>query len=175
MIDLSAIENGVYAWCSTELQDTQFIFENQNAPIPEGSFGSINVVSVSKIGIDGKHYDYSPDTDKFTESIEGPREVLVSVNIFGAEAFNRCAQLQASTRKTSSSIVFYQNGISFVDFTAIRDLTEVISGEWEPRAQFDITFYVNSSYNGLIDRIDSAQIDGKYNDKQKQIIVESED
>ncbi len=158
MIDLSAIENGVYAWCTDQIGGTTFIFEDQNAPIPDGSFATIKVVSVAKIAHDSMVYEYQQDNDKFKESVEGVRSALVSVNFYRDSAFNKAAQLHASLQKTNVTDLLWNNGLSFVQVSDIRDMDEIISAEWEQRAQFDITFYVNSGYNELIDRIDKVNV-----------------
>lgn len=153
MINRTNIENGLYDWASTVIGGIQWIFQKQNAPVPQNPFGTIYVTGINTIGEDIVRYEYNSGPDNLTEFVEGPRYLRVDFNIYGTGAFDYLNQFRASVTQTESNIQLMNLGLAFIDSSEINDLTEVISSTWNERAQIEMRFYVSAQYSSEIVRI----------------------
>lgn len=160
MIVRQNIENGLYDWASTVINNIQWIFVKQNAPVPQNPFGTIYVTGINTLGQDVVRYEYDSGTDNLNEFVEGPRLIRADFNIFGNGAFDLMSQLRASVAQTEFNIQLMNFGLAFIESSEINDLTEIISSTWNERAQIELRFYVTSQYSAPIVRIAEVNIAG---------------
>ena len=156
----------VYNWCVNELADVQWSFEEQNSPNfklssnPNG-IGKIKLLSVGAAR--GRlDFDYEAGTDDFKESYNAMKILTFSINIFGDESFFQCDRLKSSAVFSENWELFSRNKIGFIDTTGTRDITALISAQFEPRAQFDIRFYTTIEYTKRVDRMVKFRLMGDY-------------
>jgi hypothetical protein len=172
VIDTAVIEQGLYEWTTAVINDIPWWMEHQNLPINIVSFGTIRVDSIGTIGEDILNYEYNVIGDNLTESVEGPRELRVDVNIFGPGAINKLTQLRASVTQTVYNSQLMLSKLAFIESSEVRNLDEVISSKWVERAQIDLKFYITSSYSSILDRVAHVEVQGEIEDKPTTIIIE---
>lgn len=161
--------NIMYNWAATEIPIALWIFADQNeAPFdlannPDG-IGVIKLLSSKDYGRGYDELTYNVGTDNFDEEILTPREFVFSFNIYGPNSFDFADQLQASIYRKSVANLFNTYGVGYISQTQVRDLTSLVSAKFEQRAQFDITFNVETSYTKAIDRMVQISVKGDIDD-----------
>lgn len=129
-----------------------------DAPRPTGAFAAIDFVSDFNLGWEQRDLVDEGDED-LTETISGQREVMMSVNFFNTGARDNARKARTGFVKTSILQLFNAAKVGLVRRSDVRDLTEIVRGTWEPRAQFDLFLNVVGSDSEIIAAILSADIE----------------
>lgn len=159
----------IYDWCKSELPSKTWRVANENSvfslkEFPEG-IGIINLTSVSNDARGWITNEYNGANDNFDSRYTGVKLLNFSLNIYGKNSYEKAEQLKNSVFFDVNHNIFNTNGITYVSSSSIRNLTNVISGEYESRAQFDIAFYIHIEYTKQIQRIDEVNINGNIDNK----------
>lgn len=120
---------------------------NQNAPTgKEGQdFATVLVTYIAPTGQDDLRRENVPASTDVSETVEGQRELLASVNFYRDGAFTKASRLPALL-STSRAIERMQVlGLGLVGTSQPRNLTAVVNTKWEERGQIDLTFHVIDS------------------------------
>ena len=159
----------VYDWASSEIPDVQWAFAEQNSmpfdlnTYPNG-IGIIKLISIKNNGRGFVESTYNSNDDKFDLEYDSDKELMYSINLYGNNAFLKAEQLRNSVYFPNVNDLFVKNQLGFVMTSEHRNLTDMISAQWEPRSQFDIIFYYNVNYNKQIDRIAEVNVKGNIDD-----------
>lgn len=161
--------DAIYNWCSTELasvrwqiayiNDAPFDLKNNPAGI-----GVINLIYTQDVGQDISVLTYNPQGDDFTQTIDKPKYCTFSINIYGNDSYNIAERLRTSVFFESVNNAFVSAGLGYISSSDVKNLTQLVSTNYEKRAQFDITFYVNFEYNKNIERMVEVRVRGDFDE-----------
>ncbi len=151
---ITEIETALYDWIYGELGITT-IFAYPSAPRPTTSYALINVYSFTELGTEETKSTLL--IDKSADVVRSiPKDVVISINIFYAGAFQYANTLTNSIDKVTVKEALYTAGLGYLKHTTVTKIPDVINKTWEERAQFDITFMVRSS-TGADENIETIQ------------------
>lgn len=85
------------------------------------------------------------------------REVTISVNAYGKNAYDMLCKLTESMRLTTVYQQLKKIGMGYLRCSQIRSLPTVIAGGKEQRAQVDLTFSINPIVKAQIKRGDTVK------------------
>lgn len=93
-----------------------------------------------------------------TSRVQGT--LFVSMNLLKGDTLLDMAKLRASVNLTSNSELFKKAGLGFARVGDIRDLSEIVQNEPEPRHQADWEFNIQTELTDEIFSIESVLITG---------------
>lgn len=168
--DRELVDAALFAFARAAHTGT-WVFANQPGDRPPRPYGTIHVRSATAIGAG----DVS-SSSAGVFNLERMREVFeieVSFNAFGEGAIDAISDLKTWARRPSVVIGTPQTvflGLLFAGET--RGLSEVISQDWEGRAQCDFRFTARFNADREIDTIGTVEISGA---NSTQTITEAEE
>lgn len=136
-----------------------WIIANQAGDRPPRPYGTLYLRSASAIGAG----DVKSTTSGIlnTERMREVFELEVSFQTFGPGALSAIGDLQTWARRPSVVIGTLETVLlGFLSAGETRDLTLVISQDWEERAQCDFRFTARFNFDRSIDTIGSVEISG---------------
>lgn len=161
---MTIITDPIYDWCKDVLNTLTWRIADENSTFSLGDYpeglGTIKVLNVKNSGRPYFIHVYNETTDKIEKTMQIAKHVTYSINVFGKDAVNKAEDLRNSVFFTSSNDIFFINKLGFIRTSDVRNLTNVISSEFEERGQFDVEFYLQIAYNKEIERIVSVPIKG---------------
>ena len=165
---LSNATDTVYEWCSTELPDLTWWLADQNNSFsftnsPNG-IGVIKLLTIKNDGRPAVEHKYNATTDKIETTNYISKILKFSVNIYSKYAIDEAELLRNSIDFYEYTELFFKNSLGHITSSEVRNLTDLISSEFETRGQFDIDFYVKLAYSKEINRFVKARILGDFND-----------
>lgn len=165
-IDFETFENVVHEWFSNS-SDLNTIWENQNAPQPQYPYGSLAIISgpIAAAPDWEKRQDYDAsraagEEIRFQACV--PCSITVSCQAYVGDSDARNPRYKANVyierAKAALQDLAYEanfdtNNISVYRYTSTTYPNLLIGGQWESRAQFDVTFGTTlngESYTGYI-------------------------
>lgn len=154
--DIRDIEDALYDWV-TSVTALPTIFAHQESPRPLNAYVLIDIPSIISVGqpdnIPTLLVDNTADIDySYFE------EVFVSISAFYDASYNICRSIKNSLNKYKVIESLYADGLGFARAGPINDIPEIISSEWEQRAQFDCFFHLRSKDTENIETIDKIEI-----------------
>lgn len=163
MINFATIETALVAWVMTQatssegaLPSGQVIWEDQSEQRPDGEYASLKFINgPQRIGHDVL-LNATPD---FT--ISGLRELVLSVNLYRVNAFQRAFALHSSIQDPLVLEAFQAAGLFYVSETAVRNLTRPVGPRFENRFQFDVRFRLADNIATNPGVIEEVGIDGE--------------
>lgn len=168
--DRTLVENALQDFATAAHPGT-WIFANQPGDRPPRPYGTILVREATAIGAG----DVKTTGDGIF-NIETMREVFeveVSFQAFGAGAIGALSDLKTWARRPSVVIGSLQTvRLGFLSAGNTQDLAQVISQDWEGRAQCDFRFTARFNADRQIDTIGSVEISGA---ESTQTITEPEE
>jgi hypothetical protein len=168
-VSLVPAKNAVLKWASDEISAVQWRFANQNSPsfslsrYPNG-IGTIQLISVVQNGPGRVDSVYDEIIDKFIDTYIGRKRLRFSVNLFGPNSYDNAEKLKNSVLFDGIIQQFERDGLGFITTSEARNITALVSAQFEERAQFDISFYTNLEYVKTFDRIAQITVQGKIED-----------
>lgn len=127
---------------------------NENVEVPDaGLWATVLVTQLAPRGWDvhsWEEIDASP-TLQVEETAEAERLVMASINFYRDGANDAAGRLTSRITLTDAAALMRQRGIGFVSLTPARNLTGVVFGIWEERAQLDVYFHVCTSEETAVD------------------------
>lgn len=168
-MNLSNAKSTIYQWVAQELPLIQWRFAEQNSPsfvlsqYPNG-IGTIKLLSTVNSGRGRIDTDYNAINDDFDVEYHGLKELVFSINIYGDNALDKAEQLRNSVNFPVYTEKFQSRNIGYIASTGVRDITQLISAQYETRAQFDIRFYTTVEYDKTVERIVEVNVKGDIED-----------
>lgn len=153
------LQLAIYNWV-TDVLGIQVIWENQSEHRPERPYASLNLtVFPTKLG----HDDARMVGDKF--KVQGLREMTLSVNVYGAEAFEFLSDLQSSHEMPSIRQQLLRDCIVVVSTSEVRNLSELHEARFQTRGQMDVQLRTNyvaeDTETGYIERVEITDSNGE--------------
>jgi len=144
VVDEVSISGGVsQAEASVAESSTPVIWTNQNAPIPELPFVTLQINSVIAIGDD---ITLPVDADTGLAKVVGTREFTLSMQTFGETAFELAENLSTSLDLWVVQNSLREAGIYIVNREPIGNVAALLDTQWEARCNLDVLFRIASPY-----------------------------
>lgn len=147
------VENAIRLLCAT-LSGIEFYHAYQDVARNEGTYGTVRLTSISPVG-----YPYRAMTDEIVDDKtyvknSANQNVIAtfSINAFRFGARDCLNSILAGWSLQQSDDILYPANLGFVWSSDIRDLTTEIEGNFEERAQMDLTF------NGVLEKSEYLEI-----------------
>jgi len=162
-LDLSTIETALVALVNSILTTDTVIIADQNAPRPAGIYTLIKIVDIGTAGIEASTFEDQdgPDID-LIETVEAQRDLLVSFNCFYGSAMTRANKLRLLVSSNSALELLNAAGLGIGKVSDIREMTSVVDGLFESRAQFDLNLYASDSEDLITLAILTARLTGSF-------------
>lgn len=140
MIDLKAVRKTIWTWAE-KATGIEFIWEDQDGMRPGRPYGSLKIITGPiKSGTDDIR---QPSSGVF--SIDGMRQIVVSVSVYGSDSDQYVNQLMKSLEKPSVHEYFRGTAMmSFIRSEGLQNLSLLRDTAFESKHQFDVSF-------GLVD------------------------
>ena len=169
----------VLTWADKELPLVRWSrAEQSSAPYDLNSYpdgiGTVKTLSLVSDGRGWKNQEFVEANDNFETTFVGTRAVTFSVNIFGNDAFQKAENLRSTVEFEENKAVFASKNLGFVSTSDTRNLTELVSSKYEERAQFDITFYMQTELVKEVDRIVTIKVAGTLKTENTELNEEQE-
>lgn len=145
-----------------------YIVAEQNTPRPTIAYGTVKVVTVIDQGWDELSLVDNPadppleDDEDMIETITGMRSLFCSVNFIKDNPMTEGKKLVRSFQASRNRELLYTNGLGLTEHSEVRDLTEIVGAEFEPRAQADISFNVVDEEIFFVNAINSVEINTNF-------------
>lgn len=167
IIDPKAVNKAVRQLVRTVvvMPEKSVIPANENAPLPKTPFATVFIPDLESTGEDSLSYEEIEGDDfHLVEKLEGQRIFTASIQFFKGEAMASAHKLKSRIGLSPNLQAMQRAGLGLVDITPVRDLSAIVSSEWEQRAQLNITFHVVSVETMPVDIYDtfpvSINVDG---------------
>lgn len=171
MTTITAAKVAVYQWLSDELPTIAWRFANQNSPgfklsDAQAGIGTIDLLRTANAGRGVVKKVYNAINDNFDAIHYAYKQLTFSVNVYAKEdtAFSFVEQIKSSLYFSETTNHFNENAMGFISCSDIRNLTGIISAQFEYRAQADIDFYALITHGKQVDRIAEITIKGDIDD-----------
>lgn len=118
---------------------------NQTAPTGKQSepFATVLITLIDATGEDDRRLDNEAAPSlNVAETIIGQRRLVASIQFFRDDAYTKACRLNALLSMSSSVDKLQAIGLGLVRASPARNLTAVIDGAWEERAQIDLEFHL---------------------------------
>lgn len=118
---------------------------NQTAPTGKQSepFATVLITLIDATGEDDRRLknEDAPSLN-VAETIIGQRRLVASIQFFREDAYTKACRINALLSMSSSVDKLQAMGLGLIRASAARNLTAVIDGAWEDRAQIDLEFHL---------------------------------
>ncbi len=116
---------------------------NQTAPTGADAFATVLITLIEPTGQDERKVsnEAAPSLN-VVETVIGQRRLLASIQFFRQDAYSNACRLKARLSLSSAIARLQAIGLGLVRAAPARNLTAVIDGAWEERAQIEIEFHL---------------------------------
>ena len=135
--------------------------KQKDAPRPIGAYSDVEMVTITGIGWEQKSLENNSGDPDVTETLEGYREILMSINFYREEAMDTARMVRMALLRSSILSIFNGADIGLVSRTEVKDLSEPLEDGFEKRAQFDIVLSAIGTDTDIVRAIESVTISGK--------------
>ena len=142
MLDITAIEDAIYAWVSGA-SGIETIIAFPNAPRPKTQYALINIVTNTPVGVADRGYTLQGD-DSIDVEYSNVEDVLVSINVYYDGAYAMATKIKDSLARVKITDALFEAGLGYSRATTVNHIPEEIDKEFEQRAQFDCYFFTRS-------------------------------
>lgn len=172
MLNITTIENTLRAWVVL-ITAREVVFTHPTATLssaggvgmaplrPSVPYVLIHLMTIIPQGV-AEHIDTLGANDTVDIDYSNLEEVVVSINVMRddavATAFTEATKIKDSLDRITIIDQLYNGGLGVVRAGAINDITTEVDKPWEPRAQFDCSFYTRSLDEENIELIKKVQI-----------------
>lgn len=139
------------------------IAAKQDAPRPAGSYGDVDFVIDTGLGIEQHTLTDQSDPDlDIIEDIQGLREITMSIGFYRDNAIDNARKVRTGLIRESIQELFRGAGVGLATRSEVREISEPLENGWEERAQFDIVLSAVGSDTDIIRSILSVNIEGEF-------------
>lgn len=163
---VTGVENTIRAWAQ-QLSGIPFFHAmdntaKQNGLAPNGTYGTVRLIDATIQGIASEQFT---DIDVVGEPridhlLTDKRLVTISLQAYRTGARDTLSTLQIAAYSDTSTQLLQGGDIGLVRFSILRDITEVINGNFEERAQMDLMLNVVGNFNEILYVIETVPIEG---------------
>jgi|GEM_PF-2008660 len=169
-LDFSIVRTNLYDWAITNIPiGMPVIYLYPNAPRPTVDYISLYIASINQIGWD---WTQDPLNDTGITTMVGDREFTLQIQAYGDDPLTVLQNLRTSLQKQSVLDSLRVNGIVFVNWFAINDVTALIDSRYEQRGSMDILFRIADVYTDNLGVIDNIVLEEVYFDPTGAIVYD---
>lgn len=134
----SDLQDALYNSIKGLLPDATVIHSHQGGPEPQGSYISINILSVDRVG---REYDYfyTSDPNPVSRS-RSEHEATVRFLFIGEEAGDLAYELEAMIHNDASRFVLYNNNLAVMRLGDVVRVPDKRDTTWVDYFNFDLIF-----------------------------------
>lgn len=170
MINFDTLRNNLYDWAVDNLPtDTPVIYLYPNAPRPTVDYISLLLSSFNQIGWD---YTQDPLDDSGVAELVGDREFILQVQGYGGDPMSLLEGLRTSLQKQTVLDSLRANGIVFVSWFPISDITALIDSRFEKRASMDVKFRLAQVYSDDLGVINTVELEEIFENAQGNVLID---
>lgn len=157
-IDLSVERKALVDWVRsiTGFDANHVLWADQDAPRPSLPYALLKLLVFGKVGTDENRLR----DDDLIVDIVGQRDITISLNTLGAQAFENMAALQNSLCLDAVRQDFNVANLAYASDTGPTDISQLLETVIEPRAQMDIVFHHAQVTTEDQGRIEEVQLGG---------------
>ena len=153
-IDFMQVRTNLYNWAIANIPSGMpVIYLYPNSPRPTVDYVSLYISTITQIGWD---WTQDPLNDGGISQMVGDREFTLQVQGYGGYPMTVLQNLRTSLQKQTVLDSLRVNGIVFVNWFPINDVTELVDSRYEQRASMDVLFRiadVSTDNLGVIDTV----------------------
>lgn len=151
------LKTAMYDWAVANVpSDMPVVYYYPNAPRPVVDYVSLQISAVNQIG-----WDYVPrpsDDPGIVEQV-GDREFTMSIQAYGGDVLTVLNNLRTSLQKDTVLDTLRANGVAFVNWFSINDITDLIDSRFEQRAAMDVLFRIADEYFDTLGTIGQLELE----------------
>ena len=138
---------------------------------PNGVYGTVRLLSTQSQGLPSvTDTDVDVAGEPFIDQqLDDKRVVVVSINAYRTGAREALSTLQLAGYSDKSVQLLVAAEIGFVNFSVLRDLTQVVNANFEERAQMDLTINVVKNFSEILYVIETVQFDNTSFNEQFEV------
>lgn len=172
-IDWTSVKSALRGWFlpATGLADGAVIWANQNGPRPTSNgapivpFATINYrLAVARVGVYDEEQIDADTPGQINRTAQ--RRLTVSLNTYGPGAIALMEQAQEALDTYATRTALDAAGLAVLDRGSVKDLTALITTQYEERAQLDVIFGLAAVTTEQVGTIDQVTITGTLTDGQ---------
>lgn len=156
-MEFAPFKTAIYNWFKKQ-SDITVIWADQASPRPARPYGSLKVISgpVKLGGQDNLRQD--PVTGALL--LNGPRQITVSMNVYGEEAMDILSTVRDSLDDPSVIDELDAQGLSVSEDGSVQNLTEALETHFETRAQMDVIFMLQEERATAVGTVTKIGLNG---------------
>lgn len=132
--------------------------KQKDAPRPKTPYGDVDIVSDLSIGWEQRNFVNNGGDPDLTETIEGMREIMMSVNFYRDSAVDKARAVRTGLIRESIQEIFRAGKLGLIRRSDVREISEALENGWEERAQFDIVLSAVGSDSDIVRAIEAVNI-----------------
>lgn len=169
-INWEKVRTDLYKWATSQIPvNMPAIFYFENSPRPTVDYITLYLNSIVQIGDD---YLPRPLDSPGNVQLVGNREFTLQIQGYGGDPMSVLETLRYSLQKPTVLDTLRANGIVFVNYFPINDITQLVDSRFEKRAQMDILFRIAQSYSDTIGSIDTVEIQEIYEEADGTVVYD---
>lgn len=169
-IDFNQVRTYLYEWAIANIPSGMpVVFLYPNAPRPTVDYVSLYISTINQIGWD---WTQDPLDDSGVTEMVGDREFTLQCVGYGGDPMTVIQNLRTSLQKQSVLDSLRVNGIVFVSWFAINDVTELVDSRYEQRASMDVLFRIADIYTDNLGVIDTVVLEEIYKNPSGVIVYD---
>ena len=169
-IDFNNIKTYLYNWVIANVPSGMpAIYLYNNAPRPTVDYLTLYLNTVTQIGWD---WVQDPLDNTGVSQQVGDREMILQVQAYGGEPLTVLQNLRTSLQKQTVLDSLRANGIVFVNWFPINDVTALVDSRFEPRASMDVQFRIADIYTDNLGVISTVELQEVYVDPVGTIVYD---
>ena len=156
-IVFSDVKTSLYNWGIANVPAAMpVLWLYPNAPRPTVDYVTFLMASVNQIGWD---FVPRPTTAPGVVTQVGDREFTLTVNAYVGDVMTVMNNLRTSLQKDTVLDTLRANGIVFVSWFPINDITDLVDSRFEQRATMDILFRLADTYSDTLGSIAQVELE----------------
>lgn len=156
------LEDALYTVCAKvfdgRLATNKIMFDNSNAPEPDGDFLLIGIRDVRSLS----QFSQATTVDEATNTLRHRKvyQVLVDFNAYGDDAYDNASRLEAQFETEDLRNTLWDLGISVKIVGAMQRIPDLRETQYVNRGLIQVRFYFGYEFDETVnDTIDSVDLD----------------
>ena len=160
MIDFTVLRTSIYDWAVANIPNGMpaiYYYANapRNSPVVPIDYITLYISQVTQIGWD---WNQDPTDNTGIANYVGDREFVLQVQGYGGDPLTVLNNLRTSLQKQTVLDSLRANGIVFVSWFPINDITDLVDSRFEQRATMDVLFRMADKYTDNLGVINTVNI-----------------
>lgn len=156
-INFEALKTSLYNWATSNVPSGMpVVYYFPNAPRPTVDYVTLLISTFEQIDWD---YRLEPTDEAGNVQQVGDREFVLHVQAYGGQPMNVLENLRTSLQMVTVLDSLRANGIVFVSWYPIQDITDLVDSRFEQRASMDVRFRLANVYGDVLGTIAQVELE----------------